>query len=168
MLDLETLGNKPGSVIVAIGAVKFTAAEIVDEFSIVIDPRSCEQWGLKLDADTVMWWLQKSEPARQKVCGRGCVLLEALSQFRHWLVDPEAAVWGNGSEYDNVLLAAAYAAVQTSAPWKYYNNRCYRTLKQLCPQVPFQKPEVAHDALEDARAQALHLMQILPRLNIAI
>ena len=32
MLDLETLGNKPGSVIVAIGAVKFGNDEILDRF----------------------------------------------------------------------------------------------------------------------------------------
>jgi DNA polymerase III epsilon subunit-like protein len=32
MLDLETLGQKPGSVIVAIGVVKFGNGKIIDSF----------------------------------------------------------------------------------------------------------------------------------------
>ena len=45
MLDLETLGNKPGSVIVAIGAVKFGGGEIIDSFYERVDAESCVNLG---------------------------------------------------------------------------------------------------------------------------
>jgi DNA polymerase III epsilon subunit-like protein len=53
MLDLETLGHTPGSVIVSIGAVKFGGGKILDTFYHRIDAQSCVEHGLKMDVSTV-------------------------------------------------------------------------------------------------------------------
>lgn len=164
MLDLETLGNKPGAVIVAIGAVKFGGGEILDEFYRRIDPQSCVASGLAMDVSTVLWWLKQSDAARLEIVEPGELLGQALLDFRRWLDTQDAEIWGNGAAFDNVLLAAAYDAAGITVPWKFWNDRCYRTIKNLHHEVPLPREGTHHHALDDARSQARHLMAILPTL----
>ncbi|MHB0978446.1 MAG: 3'-5' exoribonuclease domain-containing protein [Minisyncoccota bacterium] len=55
----------------------------------------------------------------------------------------------------------AYHALDMKQPWKFWNNRCYRTLKNMFPEVPFVRIGIAHDALDDAKSQAEHAVAIL-------
>lgn len=161
MIDLETLGNKPGSVIVAIGAVKFGSGEITSSFYERVDAESCVQLGLRLDAATVMWWLKQSDAARKEITRPGGKLSEVLMRFSSWVNDLDAEVWGNGASFDNVLLSDAYDRAQLPRPWKYYNDRCYRTVKNLRPEVPIMRGGTHHNALDDAKSQAKHLMAMI-------
>lgn len=161
MLDLETLGNKPGSVIVAIGAVKFSDGEITSSFYERVDPESCVATGLRMDSATVMWWLRQADEVRLEITRPGKELLEVLSAFALWIGSDDAEVWGNGAAFDNVILAAAYDSTGLERPWKFWNDRCYRTLKSLRPDVPMDRAGTHHNALDDAESQARHLMAIL-------
>jgi hypothetical protein len=162
MLDLETLGHKPGSVIVAVGAVKFTPAGIMDTFYSRVDAASCEAIGLRLDASTVVWWLKQNEAARLEITKPAAPVLHVLNLFNAWLGSNELKVWGNGATFDNVLLTAAYDYAGLRRPWKYTNDRCYRTMKALHPQVPLApRTDTLHNALDDATTQAYHLIDIL-------
>lgn len=161
MLDLETLGQKPGSVIVALGAVKFGNGEITDSFYRRVDPGSCESIGLRMDASTVLWWLKQSNEARLEIAKPGLHICEVLGLFADWVADPDAEVWGNGSGFDNVLLGDAYDRAMRHRPWKFWNDRCYRTIKSMHPEVPMPRTGTHHNALDDAKTQALHLMAIL-------
>lgn len=172
MLDLETLGNNPGSVIIAIGAVKFGSGKTTEEFYQRVDAQSCVDLGLKMDVDTVTWWLQQSDEARKEIVSAGALPLPVvLQKFTTWLDDKEAEVWGNGAGFDNVLLRDAYRAAGHAAPWGHRGDRCYRTVKNLNPEVAYAPPAaaagtgVAHHALDDARAQAVHLMQMIPEVT---
>lgn len=177
MLDLETLGTKPGSVIVAIGAVKMDMEELdnpVDKpdlahfivgepFYTTISAADCQENGLKIDGSTVMWWLGQSEAARARLLdGTPESLAMALQQFSAWVGLTPLPVWGNGSDFDNVLLRGAYDALGYQAPWKYHQSRCFRTLKNMAPLELAPLPNFhAHDALEDARWQAEYLFNIM-------
>lgn len=162
MLDLESLGNKPGSVIVAIGAVKFDETGILDSFYERVDAQSCVAAGLKMDVSTVLWWMQQEEVARLEITKPGVHLNVALSLFSKWYGDNASVeVWGNGATFDNVLLNDAYNAVQLERPWSYRADRCYRTVKALRPDIPAPKVGTLHNALDDAKLQALHLIEIL-------
>lgn len=165
MLDLETLGNRPGSALVAIGAVKFGNGEILDEFYRRIDAESCVQLGLEMDTSTVMWWLKQADGPRLEITQPGKHLCEVLMDFSQWVADPDAEMWGNGAAFDNALLAAAYHVAARKAPWKFWNDRCYRTMKNLHPEVPMERGGEHHHALDDARDQARHLMAILSPSN---
>ena len=179
MLDLETLGTKPGSVILAIGAVRFDETGILGEsFYQNVNPESAVEAGLTIDVSTIMWWLQQSDEARKGlVAGEAMLLPQALHAFGRWALAPGGVVnshedivqveelWGNGSDFDNVLLAHAFTAAGLPQPWSHRANRDYRTLRALAPDVPFMKPVVAHNALEDAKAQAVHAIEILKVLK---
>lgn len=165
MLDLETLGNAPGSVIVSIGAVKFGGGQILDKFYQRINAESCVRQGLRMDTSTVLWWMKQSDEARAELNKPAEDIVDALMAFTRW-VDPntEAEIWGNGATFDNVLLAEAYVACGMRRPWKYSNDRCYRTVKALHPHIPLSRTGTHHNALDDATSQAQHLMLMLPNL----
>ena len=168
MLDLETLGNRPGSVIVAIGAVKMDLVNgvIGDTFYRVIDPADAQSQGLTIDAATVAWWLGQSDAARMAISAPGgwVKLLSTLGDFAAF-IGTDARVWGNGADFDNALLAAAYQACSAPLPWRHWNSRCYRTCKSLFPAVKIERAGTHHNALDDAISQAEHLVRIMKAMR---
>jgi hypothetical protein len=86
----------------------------------------------------------------------------ALSSLAQFVPQQDVLVWSNGASFDIPILNSAFNDVNVAAPWKFYNERCYRTMKNLYPDVPYARAEgsVAHNALHDARDQARHLQLI--------
>jgi exodeoxyribonuclease VIII len=160
MVDLETLGSGSNSVIIALGAVEFDDTGLGRTFYMNIDPQSCVDAGLKMDASTVMWWMQQSDEARAAFEKPGAPLELVLGEFSSWYPSG-AALWGNGATFDNVILANAYRALGGKQPWAYWNDRCYRTLKSLYPHVKMERSGTYHNALDDAKSQALHALKLL-------
>lgn len=165
MIDLETMGTRPYSAITAIGAVVFDLhdMQLKKEFYSVVNLQSCLESQMTVDGGTVEWWMKQSDEARLVISGGGISLRDALEEFQHiFHLEPSLEVWGNGADFDNVLLACAYERAGMKVPWKFYNNRCYRTVKSFVPQIRIDRAGgTHHNALDDARAQALHLMRIL-------
>lgn len=166
MLDLETFGNGSDASIVSIGAVKFTETDIVDEFHVGVDPASCQQLGLTIDASTVMWWLNHDrQDARGALLSLERVDLgSALAGFSDWFGD-EKPIWGNGATFDNVILRSAYRACRMEYPVRFWLDRCYRTVKNLAPGIELVREGTHHDACDDARCQAKHLQAICAHLG---
>lgn len=63
-------------------------------------------------------------------------------------------VFGNGSDFDNAIVAETFKRVGLPVPWKYRNSRCLRTAKDYLPKVDLKRDGVHHRALDDARYQA--------------
>lgn len=158
MVDLETFGTRPGSVIVALGAVRFEDGKIVDRFYARIDPVDAQARGLVIDAATVVWWLGQSDAARGEIGAGGKPLADVLGEFGAWLGEAETEVWGNGASFDNVLLDEAFARCGLKRPWPFGRDRCYRTVAALRPDLKIERKGTHHNALDDAESQALHLM----------
>jgi exodeoxyribonuclease VIII len=162
MLDLETLGNTPGSVIASIGAVKFGEGKILDNFYTTINMKSCVKIGMTIDVSTIIWWMKQSDAARLEMIKSEEGIVDALLNFADWIGDSECEMWGNGVGFDNTLLTCAYDLIDCPRPWKYSNDRCYRTVKALLdPTTKIERTGTYHNALDDAISQANHLMNIL-------
>jgi len=168
MVDLETMGTGTNSAIVAIGAVDSNGVS----FGYTVSLESCIDAGLEMDASTVLWWLQQSDEARRifaKDVPRA-PLKEALSVFSEFVLgipDPttkrgQVRLWGNSAAFDLGLLGNAYDKLKMNRPWKYWEEACYRTLKNLRRDIP-QGPIVGvkHNAVDDARSQLVHLQKLL-------
>lgn len=156
MLDLETLGTSPGCAVVAIGAVKF------DEYNILEELYYRPIWGGKIEHNTVRWWMRQSEKARMELTRDPCGTMEdGLRNLRNFVGD--CPVWGNGSDFDNAIIMDCYKKLHIQH-WSHRQNRCYRTIRSLV-QAQYIPPSVKHNALEDARSQAIHLMKILDKLS---
>jgi DNA polymerase III epsilon subunit-like protein len=170
MLDLETMGTGPDAAIISIGAVSFEKNFIESRFNEVIDLDSCINAGGIVDASTILWWLTQNEAARKTIAIPGISVLNALKQFNDWCASAgekkDLLLWGNGSDFDNVILASTYRRMGMASPWYYTNNRCYRTIKNLYPDIKIQRNGIKHNALNDAENQANHLMDIFNQHQI--
>ena len=163
MLDLETLGTRPGDTILSIGAVKFDVEKgLGEEFYITIDPESSKAAGFRAQKSTLEWWDKQSEEARKAAFKGEMAVEHALIKFTMWMPPVDfTVVWGNGANFDNALLAAAYRIMKMDTPWKFWNDRCYRTIRSMFGAKDKKKNVgVAHNALDDAVTQALELVEI--------
>jgi exodeoxyribonuclease VIII len=166
MVDLETMGTKCDAAIIAIGAVKFNEEKVLDTFYRVIDLQSCIDIGLTVDGGTFMWWLTQSDEARMEFENAPkTALMVALAEFSDWIGD-DAYVWGNGAAFDNAILSTAYSKAHMIQPWDFWRDRCYRTVKNMNPHVKMERSGTYHNALDDARSQAEHLINMF-RCNYA-
>lgn len=171
MTDLETLGQGPGCVILSIGAVAFDPVLGVAEqgFYQVIDTKSCLDAGLIIDEATQQWWDEQSPEAKQVLDNANNALLalplsSALKRFNEYVSAHGAEnvkVWGNGAAFDNAILSYAYKAAGVEPAWKFWNDRCYRTVKAMVPQIKLARQGTHHNALDDAVSQAHHVCQVL-------
>jgi exodeoxyribonuclease VIII len=162
MLDLETLSTESNAAICSIGAVKFTFADgIIDEFYTVVDAKDCKNLGLHISKDTVKWWSQQDPKALEMLRKDPKSLDESLDAFTKWYGRRGLPTWGCGSDFDNVILTNAYKALDATAPWKFYLNRCYRTMKTIIAMPEDPREGTYHNALDDAKHQAKHLVRIL-------
>ncbi|EKD22463.1 MAG: putative endodeoxyribonuclease [uncultured bacterium] len=169
MVDLETTGVSAGCGILSIGACTMDEEE---KFYEKIDIKSCREHGLKDLPATINWWSMQSAEARMEAFSGSMELIAVLGDFADWFrrverrkgKEGEAFIWGNGADFDLPILKAAYEICDMKVPWKPYNGRCFRTLKNLPmnKEVKMDKFEgMKHNALDDAIYQSRHMMKIL-------
>lgn len=168
MVDLETLGQTPGCSIVAIGAVACSDdGWITDTLYVVVSRSSCASYGLFEEQQTLDWWGRQSAEAREVLAladrdGDAAGLPDALDALNAFVrrQGSKVLVWGNGSDFDNAILAAAARAAHIELAWPFWANACYRTLKRRTPHIAIKRCGTHHNALDDARSQAEHLGRI--------
>lgn len=165
MLDIETLGREPGAAVISIAAVTFDAEGIYDNFETTISIASCIEAGLSVEGETLEWWLDQPEEAREQLSG-GEELTAALTQLCVWLRSVEAdEIWANSPKFDCAMLEAAGEAVGVEMPWAYYDLRDFRTLRKVVGVEAPASDGVEHDALDDATHQAAHAIRLLEAID---
>lgn len=172
MIDIETLSTNSNALILSIGACEFSEKNGIGvTFYNTIDIESSLHNGFKIDGKTIEWWLKQSNEAKKDLFdNRRFTIKQVLISFSDWLnfyFDAKNInIWGNGSDFDNAILKNAYDRMKISIPWDYRNNRCFRTLKSLFPNV--EKPETNnhHNALGDALWQAKYAINIWEEYEI--
>ena len=162
MIDLETMGKNPNSAIVSIGAVIFdprtnkVGNKPTTQFYRELD---WEEQGRTICPDTQAWWLKQSEHARSALNGLDD-LEEELVNLANWL-PADCKVWGNGSIFDIAMLEDAYRQYGIDIPWKFWNVRDCRTIKDLYESSRGGWDKTAggnaHNALHDVIYQAQYI-----------
>ena len=170
MLDLEALDSNRSGVLVSIGAQMFDLGNMSlgDTYYCEISLSGMEDQrlsGRTINLDTVCWWMQQSDSARKVFFPdpeRGKLgTRTALKDFGRFLTSySRPKVWGNGVDFDNVFLRDVYESYSIPCPWHYTQNRCYRTVKNMFPNVGLKREGAHHNALDDATTQAKHLIEI--------
>ena len=170
MLDLETLDTKSSAVVIAIGAVRFdTSSRALGEkfYAVPGDWSTQQKYGRTISGDTVEWWLKQEREAQQALIGSPVTTAEALSSFIDFIGgDKEVQIWGNGADFDNIILGTLYQDMGFKMPWSFSRNRCYRTMKSLgVGPKKAMRIGTHHNALDDAVTQATHLQEIMEALR---
>lgn len=173
MIDLETMGKNPDAPINALAGKFFDPAtgEMGPEFSKTID---LETAGGVIDRDTIKWWLKQSREAQSAILTDEIPLDDALLQLREFIDENSGEffvqVWGNGANFDNVILRRSYERQGIPCPWRYTNDRDVRTMVALGLVMDFDARSVItfegerHNALHDARYQAKYVSVIWQKL----
>jgi hypothetical protein len=167
MIDTETLGKSPGCVVVAIGVVEWSVdAGVTDIWERSVNIESCQEAGLDIDAGTLTWWLNQSPAAREQLDG-GDDLERVLRDLRDQVADADE-VWANTPRFDCSILRAVFEAVGLEPPWRYWEERDYRTLRGELPDSiwpDIKQDGIDHSAVADAQHQAECLALALRRLR---
>ena len=169
MLDVETLGTSPGCAIVSIGAVLFDREgegwpqDPCHEFYARIRLDTCERVGLRFEAATIEWWMERADkwPGDKLHTSLQSALM-TLAFFVERANPPVQRIWAHGASFDPPILAAAYRAVGEAIPWGPTLIRDTRTLFEMVG-MPVSLADPAHHALEDARAQARAVQKAMKR-----
>lgn len=163
MIDLETLSTRSNAVILSIGATKFDLTGIKDRFYVNVDAESCKKLNMHVSKATLEWWGKQSKEAIAHLSKNKKSIQEALSLFDKWFGMKSMPIWSNGASFDLVVMDNAYQVAKNEpTPWKYWDERCYRTVKALFDLVPEAEfTGTKHNSLADAEHQTNHLIKIL-------
>lgn len=167
MVDMETLGVSPRSVVLSLGAVHFDpmGQGYTDSIYFKINLDDQDTLGREIDPNTIEWW-GKQDPLimEEAFDENGRIgLNDALNRFHKfaWGCD---AFWSHGATFDLVILEDIYRQLNRPLPWNYWQLRDTRTLFDLGwdPEMP---KDNKHDALQDAIRQSVGVQNIYRKLN---
>jgi DNA polymerase III epsilon subunit-like protein len=164
MVDIETLGQDPGNhIILSIAAVKFDSEGVYTEdiFDEEISKKSCENYGMGSDQDTIDWWEEQEATYTED----GRPLPEVLKDFSDWLPDRRYKIWSKGPSFDCTFLKKAYKKCGLGEePWNFWLERDVRTAEDMfsrstdgsSPEPNLQGTD--HDPAYDVKKQALSVL----------
>lgn len=182
VIDIETLGVRPGCTIIEIGAcaIDRNTGRITGNFSRRVsgtysyaDVRSVAEGKDCLggvESATASWWTVEDgrDATLRKILSRRyspSADIDALCELAEWCAAVrdfgDARMWGNGPTFDLAILAHAYERDHILLPWYHYEERCVRTALEMAGyekgSVPWIEDGPRHRALNDARHEARKL-----------
>lgn len=172
MIDIETLGKSTNALALSLAAVCFDpdSNHVGPTFHMHIDAEMAVRNGARMDVSTVLWWMRQSEEAR-KAIGEGqhdsvpeALVLSMLSSWFHTHTIGPVEVWALPPQFDlRIIREMAERNGGMDLPWQHWKECCLRTtageLHGGAASIR-PRPRLAHDALEDAIAQAMWLQAI--------
>jgi hypothetical protein len=187
MVDIETLGTNEDSVILQIGAVAFDVhdeneAEPFEGWFLtdILVSDQIRTYKRTVDNETLIWWMDSVSPdARTSVLQRDsynglvCSIYSALEDFNTFVSmhkdETDNFIWSNSPSFDLAIIKHAMRQCDIKPAWNHWDERDVRTMHHLNKtlKLGFNKKidGVAHNALDDAKGQAMYVMQIQEGLN---
>jgi len=166
MLDIEALGRNAGCAIIEIGAVAFDpeSGRLGEGFHVLVAPDD----RFTQDPATLQWHWDHHTWPRDVVPDEDIWSIDtALVHFGAWLDGFGGNItsyWSWGSTYDFPILNTAFELTGPTAPWKYHQMLCARTVWKLA-FGDTRHADRPHDALKDAIAAATDLMEAIKALK---
>lgn len=165
MIDLETLGTKPQSPIISIGAVFFDIERgmLGNTFYMALKIKDQLEKGRKIDADTLQWWFEQSDAAKKVFHEKAQPTATVLNTFTQWVKTNKGTSkvypWGNGSTFDISLMEDIFNQYEIGCPWGFNTIMDLRTFRRFIAKgAPVYNGGTAHNALDDAIAQANYVI----------
>ena len=170
-IDIETLGTKPDTTVLTIGAIKFnpfTYEEPHSDLYLKIDADQQLESGRSVDEDTLTWWTQQPQEIQDEafLSTNRISVEDTLTQLNKYLVGVDK-IWCQGPVFDICILENLYRQYDKHFNWVFWNIRDSRTLFGLMPEDPRKKYKfAAHNALEDCRIQSKCIQEVYSELQL--
>lgn len=165
VLDIETLGTRPGCPILQIGAVRVESGVATRQNEFFASIGSNMRNGLNtLEMATLQWWQARHPQQFQKILdnSENHEIMDALDDFIEfcsplWRGECQF-FWAKHPSFDFPILDAAFEKFDRPTPWRFWQIRDIATLEDEM----FVKTEPVkndHDALNDAINEANVLIE---------
>ena len=178
MKDIETLGVKPGCIILSFAAVQFDldTGETGATFERNISLKSNLKVGLEINPDTFDWWLEKPNDVFRSMLSNTVSIREAFRDYDLWFKSLEfpagdIRVWAQGPHFDMPIFEKAWEIAVNKGvevPYKFWMVRDTRTVYELAygeGKAPMVRSEADyHNALGDCHAQIKCLIEAIERI----
>lgn len=183
MLDIETLGRRPGCGIMTIGATRFDAmgsrdlvADPKGHFYCAINSFDCANKGFTTDNETLKFW--KGQPIwndlSAEIRDSATSTKMACMQLAEYLEQQNAdKIWSNSPSFDVDILRFMFEKMGVPFPVAYRQETDYRTVMELAfpnrddrPAPEFRDSYPPHHALGDAMDQAIQINKALVQLGL--
>jgi hypothetical protein len=166
LIDTETLGLTPGSVITSIAVIAFTRRDltVIDHLEIVPDFFEQLSIGRTFDPETLAFHrrnktLPRTDAGEETPCIEAVVNLAAF--IRH---HQPHRVWIQGPDFDRPLIEDLCKSFKQPLPWHFSKSRDARTAYDIA--FPGKKhPPRPHKALQDCQETLIDLAEALSKLN---
>lgn len=178
MIDTETLGKTPGSVVRSVAAVEFDpqTGETGRQKVWKIDLTDSIRYGFKVEASTLKWWMMQSDEARREfVEGAETPLEDFLEDFMQFIAATDEGndftLWCLQLDFDVAMLRSMYSWYNLNVyrcdeevlPWNFRKVRDVRPYMDALDSEGLLPPKVAdrHTPLADCLAQisCVHLVE---------
>ena len=164
VLDLETMSTDKQALVLSIGWAIIKDCEIVSQGE--VRPKMEAQADRHVSFDTLRWWMDGNKAEAQKHLASlpewdldvALTYLDvSVDAIKQW---PKVKVWGNSPNFDCDILAGLYRSAGKEVPWKFWQERDMRTLRDVSTTAR-HVPKIAHTAMWDAVAEAEDLCAYL-------
>lgn len=182
MIDLETLGLEPGSIIRSCAAVEFDpeTGETGERKEWKLNLSEAQNEGFKIDTSTIKWWLTRSEAARKDfVEGEETSLVEFLLQLKAFILlhGDDVTLWCLQLDFDLPMLRCYYkwmnktviSEEEFQVPWNRRKIRDVRPYMDALETAGLLPPKVAdrHTPMADCLAQ-INYVHLAIKNNLTI
>ena len=174
MVDIETLGTKPNSVVLTVGGCKFnpfTMDEPFDFFLMKLDVDQQIEQGRFVDDKTLEWWGKQAPEIQEEAFGldNRVEVVEFCKAFNKWLVGVDIK-WAQGPRFDYGILESLYDSFDHHINWAYWQEADSRTIFNLMPGDPRKDAQGNqtghHDALADSIVQAIAVQKSFEHFKV--
>lgn len=184
MIDTETLGRTPGSVVRSVAAVEFDpqTGETGRQKVWKIDLTDSMRYGFKVEASTLKWWMMQSDEARREfVEGVETPLVDFFEEFMEFLADTDEekdfTLWCLQLDFDVAMLRSMYSWYNLNVyrcdeevlPWNFRKVRDVRPYMDVLDSAGLLPPKVAdrHTPLSDCLAQ-INCVHLVEKNNLVV
>ena len=171
MLDLETLGTRPDTVIMTLGAVKFDPFNLDREpgpgIYMRMDIEEQLALGRTVDDSTIEWWAQQDSRVRAEAWEDGDrTSIQTLKRELNRFLVGVGDIWCQGPVFDIAILEDLYRSQKWGFPWYFWQISDSRTLFKVHGDPRQKGRDQAHNALLDCVYQARAVQEIYNKLKI--
>lgn len=184
MIDTETLGRTPGSVVRSVAAVEFDpqTGETGRQKVWKIDLTDSIRYGFKVESSTLKWWMMQSDEARREfVEGAETPLEDFFEEFMEFLADTDEekdfTLWCLQLDFDVAMLRSMYSWYNLNVyrcdeevlPWDFRKVRDVRPYMDAMDSAGLLPPKVAdrHTPLADCLAQ-INYVHLVEKNNLVV
>jgi len=166
MADIETLGKKPGCIVLSIGASTFDPYDEYEsnDFYVNICPYDSMKLGFTTDPDTIKWWSKQSKESKEQLKDNRKSVYDSVKEFHTWFKDVKGEkLWCQGINFDEPIMNELFVRMDIPIPWKFWNVRDTRTVYDVCNFDARSEPRggTYHNALDDSKHQIKCLRKAL-------